>query len=79
MPIYEYECEKCNHITEVLRPMDQANDPLVCESCGENKTHRRHSEFAAGASRDSAGALPPMPPAGGCGRCGDPNGPCGMG
>ncbi len=76
MPIYEYECEKCNHITEALRPMAQADEPLICESCGNSKTQRRHSEFAAGASKGAArGEMPPM---GGCGRCGDPNGPCGM-
>ncbi len=78
MPIYEYECEKCDHITEDLRQMAQADEPLACEACGSKQTHRRQSEFAAGASRDGGGGLPPMPPAGGCGRCGDPNGPCGM-
>jgi putative FmdB family regulatory protein len=74
MPIYEYECEKCKHVTEALRPMAQADESLTCESCGSEKTERRHSEFAAGASRGNSGG----PPMGGCGRCGDPNGPCGM-
>ena len=77
MPIYEYECEKCNHITEALRTMAQADESLPCESCGSDKTRRRHSEFAAGASKGKRSNMPPMPP-GGCGRCGDPNGPCGM-
>ena len=77
MPIYEYTCEKCDHVTETLRQMAQADAPLPCESCGSDKTQRRQSEFAAGPSRDGGG-LSPMPPAGGCGRCGDPNGPCGM-
>jgi putative FmdB family regulatory protein len=75
MPIYEYQCKSCEHITEVLRPMGRADESLVCESCGSGKTHRRNSEFAAGASKGGRGD---MPQAGGCGRCGDPNGPCGM-
>ena len=75
MPIYEYECEKCDHVTETLRPMDRADESLACEACGSEQTRRQHSEFAAGASKGGQGGIPP---AGGCGRCGDPNGPCGM-
>ncbi len=75
MPIYEYECDKCDHVTEDLRQVAQADEPLACEACGNKKTQRRQSEFAAGTSQESGGGLPPM---GGCGRCGDPNGPCGM-
>ncbi len=76
MPIYEYECDACGNISEVLRQMSEADKALACESCGSKQTHRRQSEFAAGASKGSDCSLPPM---GGCGRCGDPNGPCGMG
>ena len=75
MPIYEYECDKCGHVTEALRPMSQADNPLVCEGCGHSKTVRKQSEFAAGSTQNGA----PVPPMGGCGRCGDPGGPCGMG
>ena len=75
MPIYEYTCDKCDHITEALRPMSRADGALACESCNSGKTHRRQSEFAAGGSKNTTG---PMPPSGGCGHCGDPNGPCGM-
>lgn len=75
MPIYEYQCDKCGHITEALRAMAQADDPIACEDCGIGKTHRRQSEFAAGGMK--AGG-PAVPPAGGCGRCGGPHGSCGM-
>jgi putative FmdB family regulatory protein len=75
MPIYEYECEKCGHVTETLRTMSQADEPLACEDCGSGKTHRLQSEFAAGGSKQAGAAMPPM---GGCGRCGNPNGMCGM-
>ena len=74
MPIYEYQCGKCGHVTEALRPMAEADGPMACEKCGSAKTKRRQSEFAAGASKSGA----PSIPMGGCGRCGDPNGPCGM-
>jgi putative FmdB family regulatory protein len=34
MPIYEYACESCGHIFDVLQKMDA--DPLVeCPECGE--------------------------------------------
>ena len=78
MPIYEYTCEKCEHITEALRPMSRADNPLACEACGSSKTKRRQSEFAAGGSKSGAGSMSPPPGGGGCGHCGDPNGPCGM-
>ena len=36
MPIYEYACESCGHIFDVLQKMDAA--PLVeCPECGEPK------------------------------------------
>ncbi|GAB4197197.1 MAG: hypothetical protein Kow00105_11290 [Phycisphaeraceae bacterium] len=75
MPIYEYQCEQCGHVTEALRTMSQADEPIACESCGAEKTHRIHSEFAAASSKLDTPAIPP----GGCGRCGNPNGPCAMG
>lgn len=75
MPIYEYQCDKCGHVTEALRGMARADDPIACEGCGASKTKRRQSEFAAVGSRPGGSDIPPM---GGCGRCGDPNGSCGM-
>ncbi len=33
MPIYEYQCRKCNEVTEALQKM--SDDPLTeCNSCG---------------------------------------------
>jgi len=75
MPIYEYECEKCEHVTEALRAMAHADELWACEACGSMKTNRRQSEFAAGGSKGVRNDGPPM---GGCGRCGNPNGSCGM-
>lgn len=70
MPMYEYECSACEHVTETLRPMAQADDAIACEKCGSKKTHRLHSVFAAGSSHSHA--MPASP----CGQCGDPGGAC---
>jgi len=72
MPIYEYLCEACEHTTEALRRMNAADEPQTCEACGSDKTHRKHSVFAAGGESRGDTALP----MGGCGACGDPNGAC---
>ena len=34
MPIYEYKCETCFKISEVLRPIGERNFPLACPNCG---------------------------------------------
>ena len=75
MPIYEYQCDKCGHVTEALRSMAQVDDPIACEGCGAGKTKRRQNEFAAVESKPGGTSVPP---AGGCGRCGGPHGSCGM-
>lgn len=33
MPIYEYKCEKCGEVSEAIRPLTMADDPLEC-ACG---------------------------------------------
>ncbi len=73
MPVYEYTCAACGHVTEALRKMSEADAPIACESCGKPETRRSHSVFAAG--RAEAAMTLPM---GGCGRCGDPQGSCGF-
>ncbi|MDP7039352.1 MAG: zinc ribbon domain-containing protein [Myxococcota bacterium] len=38
MPIFEYQCKKCEQITEVLQ---KADDPKpACESCGSKSTFK---------------------------------------
>ncbi|MCC7409604.1 MAG: zinc ribbon domain-containing protein [Phycisphaeraceae bacterium] len=83
MPIYEYECSGCGHVTEQLRRMSDADGKVACEACGSRKTHRKHSVFSAcgcdtaggasaGASASSAthGAGCPCCHGGGGGACG---------
>lgn len=79
MPIYEYQCEECGHVTESLRRMSEADESQACESCGSKKTQRQHSVFAAGSGESNmpAGECP-LPMGGGCGCCGNPQGSCGL-
>lgn len=38
MPIYEYRCKECDHVTDAYRSVDNRNDVPECESCsGETK------------------------------------------
>ena len=34
MPTYEFFCEPCNAIDEVVRPMSASGDPYACPECG---------------------------------------------
>ena len=45
MPVYEYDCKACGHVSESLRPMRDADAPIACESCGSKRTKRAHSVF----------------------------------
>ena len=74
MPIYEYECQKCHHITEALRRMSEADEVQVCESCGHDQTVRLQSVFAA-----QGGSEQELPVQCGSGQCSMPPGIPGMG
>lgn len=34
MPLYEYKCEICGHITEDVRTVDEKDNIADCEKCG---------------------------------------------
>ena len=34
MPVYEYECAKCAHITEVSFKLSEDSSQAACEKCG---------------------------------------------
>jgi len=40
MPIYEYQCEECNHVHESLEDMDTHTIVEPCTNC-ENLIHNR--------------------------------------
>ncbi len=74
MPIYKYICWDCEKVSEVIRPMSQADDPLPCTACGGEHTKRQLSLFyaesggkaVAGTSAPSCGSCS----AGDCSSCG---------
>lgn len=72
MPVYEYECRKCGHVTELLRSMSAADEKTPCESCGSDQTSRMHSVFSAAAGVSKSSPC-------GDGACQLPQGGCGMG
>ena len=74
MPLYEYECESCGRVVELLIRGKQDERDAACPKCRGKKLRRLPSVFAAHAAAPKSTPLP----RGGCGRCGDPNGPCGL-
>ncbi|MBW2309413.1 MAG: zinc ribbon domain-containing protein [Deltaproteobacteria bacterium] len=52
MPLYEYKCQECGEIQEVLQPNSKAKPP-ACPSCGSKKTERL---ICAGVSHSSVGS-----------------------
>jgi putative FmdB family regulatory protein len=74
MPIYEYNCDKCQSKFEKLVKNVANADNAVCPNCGSMHTSRALSVFAALSSQAGAKSSPPK---GMCGRCGGP-GPCAM-
>jgi putative FmdB family regulatory protein len=74
MPIFEYKCEKCGHVMEVLQKGRKAVKQ-TCEKCGSAAMSKLLSSFAVGstspaAACDSCASLPA------CGGC--PGGTCPM-
>lgn len=55
MPLYEYECNSCRNLVEVL--VRTANDRPVCPDCGNKKLNRVLSVPAAPAT-SNGGTLP---------------------
>ena len=52
MPLYEYYCEPCNGIFEVLRPMREATEPYPCPVCDRDGKRIMPTSFSAFTFRD---------------------------
>jgi len=62
MPIYEYECKSCGHVTErLVGSLNEVEKP-VCERCGSGRVERKFSTFGVGRSRSE----PACPKRGSC-------------
>jgi putative FmdB family regulatory protein len=69
MPLYEYKCEACGTITEVLEKSYQSNMVGHCPQCDKERTFTKlFSVFAAPAAKFKN-----------VGVCGEPRGSCGGG
>lgn len=53
MPIFEYRCSDCNHVTSFLEKAG-ARGPHACEACGSRQTEKCFSVFSAQASAPGA-------------------------
>jgi putative FmdB family regulatory protein len=60
MPLFEYRCKECGHVTEFLEKADTKAEHQ-CEQCGSKRTDRILSAFAVrgGGSSGSTGASCP--------------------
>jgi putative FmdB family regulatory protein len=64
MPIYEFQCRKCETRFEEIRPLGDDGSSLVCPDCGTRAPEKVFSVFAAGSDQSDAA------PCGNPDRCG---------
>lgn len=69
MPVYEYQCKRCQHRFEELV---YGSERIACPRCHKFELEQQLSVFHS--SSQSGSASNPEPQAG-CGTCGDPRGP----
>jgi len=54
MPVFEYKCKKCSHVTSFLEKAGTKNTH-ICEKCGSRNTEKLFSAFAAKSGGGSGG------------------------
>ncbi|MDP2998466.1 MAG: zinc ribbon domain-containing protein [Bryobacterales bacterium] len=59
MPIYEYRCEECGRVFEMLRRFSDADRDLKCPVCESEDIRRQVSSFAASSGSGNAGGCAP--------------------
>lgn len=47
MPLYEYQCNNCEHTFEIFQRTNNAKKTHKCPTCGTEDTKKRFSSFAA--------------------------------
>ena len=63
MPIYEYLCQDCHQSFEMIRAMQEADNPLECIHCHSRHVKRQLSLFNAASHGQ------PIAGGGGCSGC----------
>lgn len=74
MALYEYRCTECSENFDLMRSMNQADDPAECPTCGSSSSRRVMTSFVRLGSDPFANTNPMMDArmargavAGGCG------------
>ncbi|MDA8018912.1 MAG: zinc ribbon domain-containing protein [Thermoanaerobaculia bacterium] len=62
MPLYEYRCQECGELFEILQTVDADARGVRCPACGTQRAKRQLSTFAASTSSSDAPSSRP-----GCG------------
>ena len=52
MPLYEYYCEACSSVFEVLRSVRQSEEPATCPKCSGEADRIMPTTFASMSRRD---------------------------
>jgi len=65
MPIHEYECTKCGHVTEFLET-SSTKKKHVCEKCGSRSMKKMLSVFSARTDGGSSSGSDSSCPTGTC-------------
>lgn len=55
VPIYEYTCEKCGHVFEVMQRMGADGSGLTCPVCAAAHPVKKFSIFASSGTGASSG------------------------
>lgn len=58
MPMFEYRCKKCGHVTEVLERAGSRSRP-TCEKCGSVQMEKLLAAFSVGKGRPSSSSSCP--------------------
>ena len=66
MPLYEYRCNDCRSVFEVLRPMAQRELAAVCPSCESRASMPLISRVALHPSGSAETSFASPPSGGGC-------------
>ena len=65
MPVYEYQCKRCDHKFEKLVTREQRDNPGACPECNCARSRRLMSMFAG---HSSGGSIGGRNSCGGCSR-----------
>jgi putative FmdB family regulatory protein len=59
VPLYEYYCQDCGHVVEVLQRLGERGAGLPCPACGADRLERALSTFASAVVRGTGPASCP--------------------